>query len=503
MRNIVAKIFSSNWETYREFYQDAVILAYAKDSIKVDRDSISYKLVRLEGGTIQSQRAPSSIHSRTISVYENDNLKYIIGISNTGYDEDKRMEVISQGGKYRYGNNDWHSNTFLCQGINKIFSLYYTEQKNNPNIKLFFYLLDTKGSKKMSYTSNWSNILTYRELATIGFDILNIDDIDFIEWSKVGFVYTKGCNIGYTSFNKFLNDMAYISHKSHSNSPAYIKCIEDYDIENEIKNDNEEYSTTNQVTKYIYTFKTLGAQSYDCFLAMWTLITLANKEHKKLEFLFAKEKYNFRLGQTKAKLTDDFPATITTLFSLIGVDVHYETTEEVLQQLSREKEQYETAKKNHTLRNQELFRNNIRAKGIQTKCYLCGCEIESILQAAHLWGVAQIKSAHARLITSAFREPTLQGLFDKDSEHYREDFYRRYMLANSGDNGVWLCNNHHGLFDSHYFCFDSETGKVIIDTNKEPEAVDFIKELTPYMQLTDDVLTPRTKSFIKYSHATA
>ena len=94
MRNIVAQIFSSNWETYKEFYQDAVVMAYAKDSIVISRDSISYKLIHLDGSTIQSQRAPSSIHSRTISVYENGNLRYIIGISNTGYDEDKKKDDI-------------------------------------------------------------------------------------------------------------------------------------------------------------------------------------------------------------------------------------------------------------------------------------------------------------------------------------------------------------------------------------------------------------------------
>lgn len=93
----------------------------------------------------------------------------------------------------------------------------------------------------------------------------------------------------------------------------------------------------------------------------------------------------------------------------------------------------------------------------------------------------------------------MMGLVDAESEHCKEDFYKRYVLANSGDNGVWLCNNHHGLFDSHYFCFDSETGKVVLDIQKDPVAVDFIKDLTHEMQLADDVLTPRTKSFLKYS----
>lgn len=500
MKKIEAHIFTSNWETYKSFYKDAIILAYSKNGENVLAEHIGLKLIKLPGDTIQSQRAPSSEHSRTICVYENDVIKYIIGISNTGYDDDKRLEVQTRGGKYKYGNNNYHSNTYLCQGINKIFSLYYTKKKkDNPNVKLFFYLLDTKPGKRMSYVSNFSNILTYRELATIGFEILNIDDVDFSNCLEIGFKYSKGSSIAYTSFNKFLNDMAYISHKSRINSPAYIKCVEDYDIESEISN-NLEHLRSSQITKYIYTFKTLGAQSYDCFLAMWTLIILAERENKKIEFLFASEKYNFRIGQTNVKLTDDFPSSITSLFTLIGIDVHYETSEEVLQQLDRERKQYEIAKSKHILRNQELFRNNIRAKGIATKCCLCGCEVESILQAAHLWGVAQIKSANIRVINSALKEPPMSDLIDIESEHHNEDFYKRYMLANSGDNGVWLCSNHHGLLDRHYFSFDSDNGKVIIDMSKEPEAIEFIENLTPNKQLTDDILTAKTKTFIKYSN---
>ncbi len=60
--------------------------------------------------------------------------------------------------------------------------------------------------------------------------------------------------------------------------------------------------------EYIYTFKTLGAQSYDNFLIMWTLNTLAEKEGKNLKFVFSKEKYNFRLEQPPedARFTEDF-----------------------------------------------------------------------------------------------------------------------------------------------------------------------------------------------------
>lgn len=185
------------------------------------------------------------------------------------------------------------------------------------------------------------------------------------------------------------------------------------------------------------------------------------------------------------------------MFCKIGIDVEYESTDEVLQQLERERSQYEKAKSEGRLRNQELFRNNLRAKGIQTKCYLCGCEVESILQAAHLWGVAQIKKASPHKINQAVRDEAMIDVIDSDSKYANEMFYKRYMLANSGSNGVWLCSNHHGMFDAHHFVFNCETGKVLLTTDALGES--YFKALTKNDTLPKEVLTPQTKAFLKYA----
>lgn len=88
---------------------------------------------------------------------------------------------------------------------------------------------------KKSYVDNLSNNLTYRELYTIGFEILNIEDIPFHEFCKLGFSREEyGFSYEYISFNKFANDLAYISSKNSSNAPAYLKCIDyNYDIDEE------------------------------------------------------------------------------------------------------------------------------------------------------------------------------------------------------------------------------------------------------------------------------
>lgn len=504
---IVAKIFSSNWETYKKFYKRAVILAYKDVGIKISAQDIDSELEVIPGDTIQRQRHCSTRHSRTIRVYEDGVVRFVIAVSNTNYDEDKRIEAeaakrrIETGkplngdilterkrAKYIYNkpDKDYHGNSFLNQGTTKILNTYFECKSKNPNVTLYWYLTDTKDS----LIENYTNFFNCRKYATVGIKVLNLDDINPQTWKQFGLEYKSGDSIAYTSFNKFVNDIAFVSsqNRGKTNVPSYVKCIECENTEDE---DNP------RIEKYIYTFKALGAEAYDCFLIMWTLIILAKKEHKHLEFLFATEQYNFRLGQEHPRFTQNIPSTITKLFAEIGLEVEYESTDEVLQQLEREKNQYEKAKAEKKLRNQELFRNNLRAKGIQTKCYLCGCEVESILQAAHLWGVGQIKEASSQKINQAIRDEALADVIDSDSKYANEIFYKRYMLANSGNNGVWLCSNHHGMFDAHHFIFDCETGKVILTTDALGET--YFKSLTKNDTLPKEVLTPQTKAFLKYA----
>mgnify|MGYP004446691869 CR=1 FL=1 len=504
--DILVKMYSSNWETYKKHYKKAAILALAKDGYKVSASDIRHELIEIPGDTVQKQRHGSTEHSRTMRVYVDGRIKYVIGLSNTNFDEDKRLEAEAakkrlenssplkgdyrtekSRAKYVYGYPNYHANTYLNQGINKIMDTYFRERKKNPGVKLFFYLLDTT----QSYCSNLSNIMNYRKLATVGLDILNIDQVDKNGWKAINFEYKEGKSIAYSSFNKFLNDITQVSSRNTGNVPSYVKCIEE-----EVETDDGKMIPL--VTKYIYTFKGLGAEAYDCFLIMWTLIVLAKKEKKVLEFLFAPEKYNFRIGQEHPRFTQDIPETITKLFEQLEIDVEYESTDEVLQQLEREKSQYEQAKSKGELRNQTMFRNALRAKGLQTKCYLCGCDVESILEAAHLWGVAEIRNATDQRINKAINEPGMEGIIDADSIYSKEIFYKRYMLANSGHNGVWLCSNHHGMFDSHHFIFNSEDGKLII-TTPDSNAQAFLESTIKNKSLEKSILTPQTKTFLKHA----
>ena len=82
---IVAKIFGCNYETYKKIYKDAIKRVYERNKISINPEEIEVVIDELPGATIQAQRSVTR-HTRTISVYEDDELKYIIGFSHTNYD---------------------------------------------------------------------------------------------------------------------------------------------------------------------------------------------------------------------------------------------------------------------------------------------------------------------------------------------------------------------------------------------------------------------------------
>ena len=87
------------------------------------------------------------------------------------------------------------------------------------------------------------------------------------------------------------------------------------------------------------------------------------------------------------------------------------------------------------------------------RCALCGCEIPEIIQGAHIWGVAQISRTT-----------------DIDDE-------TKFNHAVSGHNGLWLCQNHHKLFDSNIILLDND-GHVRIKDSLVTDAVAFIRSIT-------------------------
>lgn len=102
------------------------------------------------------------------------------------------------------------------------------------------------------------------------------------------------------------------------------------------------------------------------------------------------------------------------------------------------------------------------------KCAICGCEIPEIIQGAHVWGVSDIRN------------------FDSINDE------QKYEHATSGHNGLWLCQNHHKLFDSAFLAFNIE-GRCLIKQKIPLEHLVFIQEsivnnILPASIMSDDFI---------------
>lgn len=484
---VKVKIYSCYQRTYMPICNRILKLLYGEninlEDIIIEIEDTSENNTK----NIQSQRrvTDNSIYrGRIIRIFEDNVLRHIVGMSNTNYDEDRKYE-FSQGQSNKdiskYGEDNYHANTYLKQGINQIFKFYF-ENKNTADLS--FYLLDT--DKNVNYPNNLYNSLSYRELETIGFKVLNIYDIDFSEYEEKCNSRINRDNLKFASFNKYLRDIAYISNRNTGNVPSFLQC-------DEIETIDEEGNSSFMTEKYTYTFKSLSAQQYDSLLKCWCLKVLADKEGTKIEFKLGKQYFDY--DSEERKIAEELSQPVKEIFTLANLNIEYTTTEEFMYERIKADNTYLRYKELNEIRNQTLFRNNIRRKGIPTECVICGEDDAKLLDAAHLWEVNQIKNSTVKQVNDFIRVNNLQEIIALSSEYSGEIFYKKYYLVNSGDNGVWLCKNHHKQFDLNYYCFDSEYGKIILKFDNPATALKFNEDLKTE-KLSKEILTPLTKSFL-------
>ena len=480
---IKVKIYSCYELTYKQIYKDVISRLYPEfdtNNVILEIEDISNNSTR----SIQSQRSLTQYVTRTLRIYENNILKHIVATSNTNFDLDKKREKeLDPTQKYIYGEPAYHANTYLKQGSPAIFNYYFDEKRNNPNVDLCFYLLDIE----QSYPHNLFNILSYRELQTIGFKVLNIDKVDFTKYRETGCVLNSSSNIAFSSFNKYMNDIALISRRNRGNIPSFLQCQEHLVY-------NEDNLETYYIDKYIYTFKALSAQGYDSLFRTWCMKVLADREGTQIEFRLGRQYFHY--DAEEQSISDRLTGPILKTFENAGIVIEYVTNDEFLIEKDLEENAYLGARKRHDPRNQNLFRNNIRKKGVPTKCIICGNDNPRILKAAHLWEVSSIKNSDADTINSFLRINNLYELIDQSSIHKNELFFKKYCLTNSGENGIWLCANHHDLFDQNYFYFESEFGAVVLHFEDEHQAAMFLNETVEDCKIPTQVLTNATKAFL-------
>ena len=121
------------------------------------------------------------------------------------------------------------------------------------------------------------------------------------------------------------------------------------------------------------------------------------------------------------------------------------------------------------LRSPQFIYNLLNKFGGEKKCVLCECKIDRFIQAAHIYPVAAIR-----------RRNDL-------------DFDNKLRLAVDADNGIWLCENHHKLFDSGLIWF--EEGQLVISNKLNPEDLMCIKQVTTIEQIEPRYINERMLAF--------
>ena len=140
--------------------------------------------------------------------------------------------------------------------------------------------------------------------------------------------------------------------------------------------------------------------------------------------------------------------------------------------MDRERNEF---KESNSLRSPRYLYNLLDRLG-QKKCALCACDIPEVIQGAHIWSVSQIK-----------RDASLS--MDEKLAH-----------AISRHNGLWLCENHHKMFDMNIIRIKNN-GRVVIRNSLTAAQKDFVKEITPDMHVPQSMMSDELVSYLLRRYA--
>lgn len=138
-----------------------------------------------------------------------------------------------------------------------------------------------------------------------------------------------------------------------------------------------------------------------------------------------------------------------------------------------EKEEFEKA---NSLRSPKYIFGLLERLG-DKKCAMCNCDIPEIIQGAHIWPVSKIK---------------------KETDISYED---KLSHATSDNNGIWLCQNHHKLFDSNTIIL-LENGNFIYNKEQLSESnLEYLNEITKHSTVMDKVINSEFIFYLKKRNA--
>ena len=212
------------------------------------------------------------------------------------------------------------------------------------------------------------------------------------------------------------------------------------------KSNNSTYITRNpERTAEIYA-KTYGANKYESVLLCLATSTLENAKLYEISEQNLKE-----LPEPSLKV----------IKSLGNIEV-------IPTDLTMEKQYLAD---NISLRSPKFNLNLLEKLGAK-KCVFCGLAIPAAIAGAHIWPVSDIVKRHDLTIKA------------------------KINFATDGDNGIWLCENHHEMFDRNLIRI-SENGELKILSTLDENHIKFIKRNTPNTKIDEEIIVGNFVQYLK------
>ena len=223
------------------------------------------------------------------------------------------------------------------------------------------------------------------------------------------------------------------------------------------RSNNSTYISKNEEGKYEAYCKTYGASKYESSLICYAMSMIIGRTEKiKL--------YEILEGNLK-----ELPeSSLQVLRKMDTVDI-------IKTDLTFEKRIFEESRGNQ-LRSPR-YQYNLFDKLGEKHCALCGCTIPDIIQGAHIWPVSSIRAERSISIDDKVR------------------------YATDGDNGLWLCENHHKLFDRNLIAIMSD-GSVKYNRNISTVHIPYLHVCTENIQLPSVYLNNNFKHYVELRNRT-
>lgn len=262
----------------------------------------------------------------------------------------------------------------------------------------------------------------------------------------------------FTEYHKFIFRLLKTVGVKFLNLPNDCSAIYGYLNINEIMSARENTQSQNEsnnssyITKFgsrIQIFgKTFGASKYESTLMA---LAAASIEKGKIDF--------FNVAENGLKILPK--KSLITLGKFKNIELHSATQ-------TLDKNVFGPQTETAALRNGSYIYNLLGKFG-RKKCCMCSCEISEIIQGAHIWEVSSISKTSL-------------------------SFNEKFRHVNNKDNGLWLCQNHHKLFDSNIIIL-LKNGKLCVRQDIGHDNEIFVQRITPNTRIDGQYLT---KAMVEY-----